>query len=305
MNTNKFKVTGEKKIELKDYQSKIKAPAAERVTAQLAGNLGAISALQDKLYADRKEGLIIIIQGMDASGKDGIVRHVMSGVNPQGVNVYSFKQPSQQDLMHDYLWRITPCIPERGKIAIFNRSYYEDVLIVKVRELYKKFNMPKRCNQEEVVEKRYEQIVNFEQYLWDNGIRVVKIFLHLSKDEQKKRLLERIDDEAKNWKFSKSDIEERAFFEDYQDAYEKAINATASKRAPWYIIPADKKPVARLAVSEIVMQTLIDMKPSYPDLPLEIKECLQDCKSLLLAEDEQTEDKEKKNEDKEKKNNED
>jgi PPK2 family polyphosphate:nucleotide phosphotransferase len=213
---------------------------------------------------------------MDAAGKDGLVSHVMGGVNPQGVDVYSFKQPTPRELLHDYMWRVVPYLPERGKIAIFNRSYYEDVLVVRVHELHRQLNLPERCT-DDIFCKRYEQIRHFEKYLWENGIRVVKIFLHLSKEEQKKRLLSRIEDKSKNWKFSLADAKERVFWDDYQTAYEDALNATATFHAPWYVIPADKKPAARLIAGEIILCALKNINPAYPELSARQKEELQEC----------------------------
>lgn len=284
MNIQKLAVTGEEKISLSDFECQvdIKGMTKEDIQKDLSDNLKKISKLQDKLFSEKKEGLLVIFQGMDAGGKDGAIRHVLSGINPQGVDVCSFKKPSTEDLLHDYLWRVVPSLPERGKIAIFNRSYYEDVLVVKVRELHKQYTLAKRCITDDFFDKRYKQIVNFEDYLWENGIRVVKIFLNLSANEQKKRLLERIDDETKNWKFSTSDIEERQFWGEYQKAYQKAINNTATKQAPWYVVPADKKPVARLAVSEIILKSLLEIDPEYPVLPDEVKNCLAKCKASLL-----------------------
>ena len=198
-----------------------------------------IFALQDKLYADAKEGLIIILQARDAAGKDSTIRHVMGGINPQGVQVFSYKQPSKDELAHDYLWRCVTNLPKRGMIAIFNRSYYEDVLVVKVHELYKGYHMAERClNPDTIIENRYRQIRHFEEYLYDNSYRVVKILLNVSKEKQKQRFLERIDLPEKNWKFSQSDMAERALWDQYNDAYERAVNATATKENPWYVIPA-------------------------------------------------------------------
>ncbi|MCL2775747.1 MAG: polyphosphate kinase 2 family protein [Oscillospiraceae bacterium] len=255
----------------------------EEIQNRMEDNLKEINKYQDKLYAGKTEGVIILLQGMDAAGKDGLVSHVMGGINPQGVDVYSFKSPSAEELAHDYLWRIMPCIPERGKIAIFNRSYYEDVLVVKVHKLYLNQNLPARCL-DDIFEARYKQINHFEKYLWENGIRIVKIFLHLSKDEQKKRLLSRINDESKNWKLSMADVKERGFWDDYQSAYQDAINATASHCAPWHIIPADKKPVARLIASEIILRTLKDIDPKYPKLSDDMRKEIKECENTLKSE---------------------
>jgi len=280
-NLKKLTFTGEHKLDLLTQPCKIKTgKTKEADQASINANLEEMAKLQDKLYADKTEGLIILLQGMDAAGKDGLISHVMSGVNPQGVDVYSFKEPSAEELAHDYLWRIARRLPERGKIAIFNRSYYEDVLVVKVHELYKHQGLPARCL-DEIFEKRYEQIRNFEKYLWENGFRIIKLFLHLSKEEQRDRLLERIDDKAKNWKFSLSDVKEREYWDDYQTAYQDAVNATSAPHAPWYVIPADKKPTARLIASEIILRTLEEINPDYPKLSDELKQEIAACEEQL------------------------
>ena len=251
-------------------------------------NLEKMTELQDKLYADGREGVILVLQAMDAAGKDSIVKHVMGPLNPQGVDVISFKQPTGEELAHDYLWRAHRAIPRRGYIGIFNRSYYEDVLVVKVHELQHGYQMPERCldeNSKEFFDKRYRQIRNFEEYLYENGYRVVKVFLHVSPEEQKKRFLERIDDETKNWKFSASDIKERAHWEEYMHAYEEAIAHTATEHSPWYVLPADQKWYTRYLVSEIMVKALAACDPQYPDLPQTEKDELAACKAQLIAED--------------------
>ncbi len=243
--------------------------------------------LQQRLYADGKEGVIFVLQAMDAAGKDSTIRHVMGPLNPQGVEVVSFKQPGAAELAHDYLWRAHSAVPSRGNIGIFNRSYYEDVLVVKVHDLQNRYKIADRCldkSADDFFEKRYRQINNFEEYLYENAYRVVKIFLHVSKEEQKKRFLERIDNPAKNWKFSSSDLKERKFFDKYMVAYEDAIEATATKHAPWYVLPADQKWYTRYIVSEIVVKTLTDCKANYPQLPKTELEALDSCKAELLAE---------------------
>ena len=249
-------------------------------------NTQLMADLQDKLYAEGREGVVVLIQAMDAAGKDSTVKHVMSGVNPQGVEVTSFKQPSSLELSHDYLWRAVLALPERGRIGIFNRSYYEDVLIVRVHELQKGYRMPKRCvdmGKDEFFARRYKQIANFEEYLWENGYRVIKIFLNESLEEQKKRFLDRIENPAKNWKFSAADLKERALWPVYMDAYEKAINATATKHAPWYAIPADQKWYARWLVSEAIVKTLQEIDPRYPELSDKQKVDLLECTRQLLG----------------------
>lgn len=252
-----------------------------------AENSARMVELQDKLYAEGKEGVVIMVQAMDAAGKDSVIKHVMSGLNPQGVKVCSFKTPTPEELAHDYLWRAVRNLPERGSIGLFNRSYYEDVLVVRVHKLKDTYSMPDRTldmDEDEFFERRYKQISNFEEYLWENGYRLLKIMLNVSLDKQKERFLERIDDESKNWKFSAGDLRERALWPEYMDAYEKAINGTASKHAPWYVIPADQKWITRYLVSEAVVKVLEDCDPHYPDLPDDQRATLQACREQLLSE---------------------
>ncbi|ADY55887.1 Polyphosphate:AMP phosphotransferase [Syntrophobotulus glycolicus DSM 8271] len=251
-------------------------------------NLLKMQELQDRLYAENKEALLIIFQGMDASGKDSAVKHVMGGVNPQGINVHNFKKPSSEELDHDYMWRSMRVIPERGKIGVFNRSYYEDVLVGKVHKLYQESYLPDRCKTDKIFEQRYQQIKNYERYLYENGIRVIKFFLHISKEEQKKRFLERIEDDQKNWKFSDSDMIERDYWEEYQRAYHDAINATATRIAPWYVVPSDKKWFGHFIISETIIDTLEKINPQYPAVTRERKERLLEFRSKLLREEEQS-----------------
>ena len=226
-----------------------------------------LSKLQGLLYANNRYSLLLIFQAMDAAGKDGAIKHVMSGVNPQGCEVFSFKHPSAEELDHDFLWRTTCHLPERGRIGIFNRSHYEEVLIVRVHpELLKAEGLPEEITDaKDLWRERYRSIVDLEDHLHRNGTRVVKFFLHISKEEQRKRFLERIDDPDKNWKFSQDDLKERGLWKDYMDAYEKCLSATSTKRAPWYIVPADDKKNARLIVSKIVLETLQDLKMQHPE----------------------------------------
>lgn len=238
--------------------------------------------LQDKLYAENKEALLIIVQAMDAAGKDGAIKHVMSGMNPQGIDVHNFKKPSSEELDHDYLWRAMRVMPEKGKICIFNRSYYEDVLVGKVHNLYKDSQLPDRCKTENIFNDRYHQIRNYEKYLYENGIRVIKFFLHISKEEQKNRFLERIDDNDKNWKFSDYDMIERDYWDEYMKAYSDAINATAADIAPWYIVPSDKKWFARLIISEVIIKKLEDIDPKYPTVSQERKDKLLEFRRKLI-----------------------
>jgi PPK2 family polyphosphate:nucleotide phosphotransferase len=225
-----------------------------------------LSALQDLHFASHTYALLLIFQGMDAAGKDGAIRHVMSGVNPEGCEVFSFKQPSAEELDHDFLWRTTCRLPERGRIGIFNRSYYEEVLIVRVHpEILRSQGLPAELRDEkDIWEQRYNSIVNLEKHLYRNGTRIVKIFLHLSRNDQRKRFLERIDEPEKNWKFSTSDIHERKYWKQYMQAYEECLQATSTLHAPWFVVPADDKENARLIVSQIVLDALADLKMSYP-----------------------------------------
>lgn len=225
-----------------------------------------LSSLQNLLYANARYSLLLIFQAMDAGGKDSAIKHVMSGVNPQGCQVFSFKQPSAEDLAHDFLWRTTRCLPERGRIGIFNRSYYEEVLIVRVhRDILHREPLPKELLEDKDLWKgRYRSIREFESHMARNGTRVLKFYLHLSKAEQKQRFLARLESPEKNWKFSAADLEERKHWDDYMDAYEKAIEETATEDAPWYIVPADDKKNARLIISQAIISTLRDLPMDYP-----------------------------------------
>jgi PPK2 family polyphosphate:nucleotide phosphotransferase len=232
----------------------------------LAEHVTRLSSLQQLLYATNRHAVLLIFQAMDAAGKDGAIRHVMSGVNPQGVQVFSFKHPSAAELEHDFLWRTTRDLPERGRIGIFNRSYYEEVLIARVHpEILRSEGIPDTPHDEKTLwHDRYRSITDLERHLHGNGTRIVKFYLHLSKDEQRKRFLDRIDDREKNWKFSTADIEERKFWKHYMKAYEKCLSATSMRDTPWYVVPADDKENARLIVSQIVLDTLEELDMSYP-----------------------------------------
>jgi PPK2 family polyphosphate:nucleotide phosphotransferase len=234
----------------------------------LQTQIDALSQLQTVLYADNRYSVLIVLQAMDAAGKDGAIKHVMSGVNPQGCQVFSFKHPSATELDHDFLWRTAGCLPERGQIGIFNRSYYEEVLIVRVHdEILRAQNLPDSVlKQKDFWQRRYQSIVNFEQHLANNGTLILKFFLHLSKDEQKKRFLERIDNPDKNWKITRADIEERKYWPQYMDAYEACISATSTDHAPWFIVPADDKKNARLIIADTILQGLKGLDISYPTL---------------------------------------
>ncbi len=251
---------------------------------KLEENIKTLDALQEKLYASNNYSLLIILQAMDAAGKDGIIKHVMTGLNPQGTQVVTFKAPSTNELDHDYLWRIHKAAPERGRIGIFNRSHYEDVLVVRVHNLEKNQQLPSELIDDKIWKKRFKQINDFEKHLYENGTVIVKIFLNLSKDEQKKRFLARLDDETKNWKFSAADLKERQYWDVYQNCYEEAINATGKKHAPWYVVPADNKWYSRLVVSEILIKTLKNIDIGFPSLSNEQKENLADCRQKLMEE---------------------
>ena len=234
--------------------------------AKMAENNRRIDELQAKLYAEKKEGVIFLFQAMDAAGKDGTIRAVLTCLSPHGVHEAAFKAPSSDELAHDYLWRVAAQVPAKGEIAIFNRSHYEDVLIGKVKELYRSQVNARRIDLDKVIKHRYEDIRNFEEYLYRNNVRTVKIFLNVSKEEQAKRFLSRIEEPEKNWKFSGSDYEERAYWDAYQEAFESAINATSTEHCPWYVVPADHKWYMRYVVSEIILATLKDMDPQYPEV---------------------------------------
>jgi PPK2 family polyphosphate:nucleotide phosphotransferase len=247
-----------------DFTKEEHKPAAKEA---LALGVAALADLQDKLYAQDKWAVLLIFQAMDAAGKDGAIKHVMSGVNPQGCQVYSFKSPSAEDLDHDYLWRCMKCLPNRGHIGIFNRSYYEEVLVVRVHpEFLAKQKLPPELVGKNIWDNRFKDIRNFEQYLARNGVVVLKFFLHVSKKEQKRRFLERIDDPLKNWKFSSNDANERDFWNDYMEAYEEMIQETATKHAPWYVVPADNKWFTRVVVAAAVIEALADLDLAYPQV---------------------------------------
>jgi PPK2 family polyphosphate:nucleotide phosphotransferase len=245
----------------------------------------ALAAMQEVLYAQDRWSLLVIFQAMDAAGKDGAIKHVMSGVNPQGCQVFSFKAPSTEDLDHDFLWRCQKHLPERGRIGIFNRSYYEEVLVVRVHEkILKSQKLPERLLTDDIWENRFKDIRNFEKYLTRNGVMVIKIFLNVSKDEQKKRFIERVDNPDKNWKFSAADARERGYWKDYMHAYEEMIQNTSTDDSPWYVVPADNKSYARIVVASAIIEALASMKLEYPKVSDEKIAELQEIKKSLLAE---------------------
>jgi PPK2 family polyphosphate:nucleotide phosphotransferase len=268
MKIEKFLIPEGAKLDLKDHPTDFTGDYTDKKEAEedLAKNIAKLRELQDVLYAEDRQSLLIIFQAMDAAGKDGAIEHVMSGVNPQGCHVVSFKQPSDEELSHDFLWRCAKNAPERGKIGIFNRSHYEEVLVVRVHpQILASQHLPDEImNDKQIWKKRFEQIRNFESNLAANGTQILKFFLNVSKEEQKARFLSRIAEEEKNWKFSMGDVKERGFWKDYMEAYTDAIKNTSTEAAPWYIIPSDKKWFTRLAVSEVIVKKLASMKPSYP-----------------------------------------
>jgi PPK2 family polyphosphate:nucleotide phosphotransferase len=263
-----FRVQSGENVDLSKRPTMVKPFCKSKKNYQkhLREHVEELSSLQQLHYASNRYALMLVFQGMDAAGKDGAIRHVMSGVNPQGCEVFSFKQPSAEELEHDFLWRTTCHLPERGRIGIFNRSYYEEVLVVRVHpEILRSQGLPEALRDEKSIwQERYHSIVNLESHLFHNGTRTVKVFLHLSKDEQRKRFLERIDEPDKNWKFSLSDIHERKYWKHYMKAYEACLNATSTHHAPWYVVPADDKDDARLIVSKIVLDALDGLKMAYP-----------------------------------------
>jgi PPK2 family polyphosphate:nucleotide phosphotransferase len=264
-----FRVRPGEKVKLREWPTIVKpfCKTKEQYQTLLEKHIAELSALQQLHYASNRYALLLIFQGMDSAGKDGAIRHVMSGVDPQGCEVFSFKQPSAEELEHDFLWRTTRCLPERGRIGIFNRSYYEEVLIVRVHpEILHAQGIPEELLDGKTIwQERYRSILDLEKHLHRNGTRIVKFFLHLSREEQRKRFLERIDDPRKNWKFSQSDIEERNLWPDYMKAYEDCLSATSTRHAPWYVVPADDKENARLIISQIILDTLKSLKLSYPE----------------------------------------
>ena len=265
---NDYRVKPGKKVKLEQWPTMGKpvCPSDKEYRRTLADHVKQLSELQQLHYAENRYALLIIFQGMDASGKDGAIRHVMSGVNPEGCEVHSFKQPSAEELEHDFLWRTTRVLPERGRIGIFNRSYYEEVLVVRVHpEILRKQGLSEELRDEKTIwDQRYRSIVDFERHLYHNGTRTIKVFLHLSREDQRKRFLARIDEPHKNWKFSVADIHERKYWKQYRKVFEDCLCATSTDHAPWFIVPADDKDSARLIVSRIVLDALGDLNLAYP-----------------------------------------
>ena len=280
-----YRVTRGDKFRLKDFDPTDTngLKSKERAREALAGGVELLSHLQEKLYAQDRWALLLIFQAIDAAGKDGAIKHVMSGVNPQGCEVFSFKSPSAEELDHEYLWRTHSRVPSRGKIGIFNRSYYEEVLVVRVHpEFLQTQKIPEKLVTKDIWNERYEDINAFERYLTRNGVVIRKFFLHVSKKEQKQRFLERLEDSKKNWKFSMADVKERGFWKDYQAAYEEMIRHTATKHAPWYVIPADNKWFTRLAVSAAIVDALWELDLAFPDVGKEKRKELAAVRGALL-----------------------
>lgn len=279
-----FQVTDGESFRLDDFHAADTKDllSKDQAAELMERNLRELQDLQEKLYAQDQWALLLIFQAMDAAGKDGVIKHVMSGVNPQGCQVFSFKQPSAEDLSHDFLWRTTKCLPERGHIGIFNRSYYEEVLIVRVhQELLAKQHLPPQLVTKRIWKERFEDIRNLESYLTRNGIVVRKFFLHVSKEEQRQRFLKRLDEPEKNWKFSDADVHERQYWKDYTSAYEDMIRHTATPEAPWYVIPADHKWFMHVAASSAIIDTLEGLKVAFPTVDPARRKELEGARSLL------------------------
>jgi len=287
--SEQYRIGNGEKFRLKDFATEAKKdPVSEDkslINQTLQLGVDALSKMQDILYAQDKWSLLLIFQAMDAAGKDGAIKHVMSGVNPQGCQVMSFKAPSTEELDHDYLWRCIKHLPERGRIGIFNRSYYEEVLVVRVHEeILKAQKLDEKLVTKKIWQERFKDIRNFEKYLNHNGTIVVKFFLNVSKEEQKKRFIERIENPDKNWKFSSADVGERTFWKDYMSAYEEMIRNTSTNESPWYVVPADDKPYARIVIASAIINALDDLKLEYPKVTKEKVAELNLIKESLLAE---------------------
>jgi PPK2 family polyphosphate:nucleotide phosphotransferase len=268
ISTKEYRVSEGEQVRLKKLPTKVQAvyESEDQYKELLTEHVRSMSKHQELLYADSRYSLLLIFQAMDAAGKDGAIKHVMSGLNPQGCQVYSFKKPSAEELAHDFLWRTTCNLPERGRIGIFNRSYYEEVLVVRVHpEILQAESLPRETVQHgDFWERRHRSINDLEKHLYRNGTRILKFFLHLSKEEQRQRFLRRLEDPERNWKFSKYDLVERGFWDEYQKAYEECLTATSTDHAPWYVVPADDKLNARLIISQVVLNTMKDLKMDYP-----------------------------------------
>ena len=286
MKAKKYRFDGTEKCVLKNLPTDSKQDGVEKeeILKKLAKNLKKLDELQNRFYAYSKEGLIIVLQALDAGGKDSLIRHVATGMNPQGVTVSCFKRPTSEELAHDYLWRVNKVLPKRGEIAIFNRSYYEDVITASVLKLKDSYEMADRVtgvSNKKFIEKRMRQVRHYEEYLYENSYRIVKVFLHVSKEEQKKRFLERIDKPEKNWKFEPADLQTRKLFDTYMETFEEVISGTATKESPWYALPADDKWYTRYLFSEILIDAIEQTDPQYPVLDEETKGQLEEYRKEL------------------------
>lgn len=288
INTDEFTFTGKKAVKLDDHKTKLKDVYKNKADYRklMKSFQRKINDLQRMMYAHDRYSMLLVFQAMDAAGKDGTIRAIMSSVNAHGITVHAFKQPSAEELDHDFLWRTTVRLPQRGRIGIFNRSYYEEVLVVKVHPEILRSTQKLPANRtedlEELWQQRYASIRGFEKHLWHNGTRVLKFFLHLGRDEQRQRFLDRIDEPNKNWKFSEGDVKERKFWNDYQQAYQDAINATATKNSPWFVVPADDKKNMRLIVAQIILEQLKSLDMEYPEVTPERRDELQQFRKKLL-----------------------
>lgn len=286
MKADKYAVKGGKKTDIRKLPTNSKDDGVdkEEIIARYEANKAEIALLQDKFYADGREGIIIVIQALDASGKDSAIKNVFSGINPQGVVVHSYKSPTSEELAHDYLWRIHRDVPRRGEIAIFNRSHYEDLVTVRVENIKPHYHMSERIigkDDKTFFAERCEQVNNFEQYLYENGYHIIKIFLHVSKEEQAAQLLERIELPEKNWKFRSDDLKVRDKFDAYLDCFNDVINKTSTKTNPWYVLPGDQRWYTRYLITELLLDTMKSCKPEYPELPDEERAKLDECRRVL------------------------
>ena len=283
VNIDRYRVKEGTKVNLKKYSTAcdVVIDKAKVKSLYFPEVIEKVKDLQEKLYAQNTYGLIIVLQAMDAAGKDGTVNHVFANLDPGGVKVVSFKQPTSEEKDHDYMWRINKALPERGDIGIFNRSHYEDVVVTRVHDLIHQGKMPKNLITKNIWDIRYRQIRDWERYLWENGFHMIKIFLHVSKNEQRDRLAQRILNKKKNWKFSMADINERRYWDRYQELYSEMISATSTEEAPWYIVPADNKWYTRYVVSQIVIRALKDIAPKFPEMSKEIREQLEEFRKLI------------------------
>lgn len=284
-----YRIDGEKKFRLKDYDpaDTAKFTSADKPRAKEALTIGieALSELQDKLYAQDRWAVLLIFQAMDAAGKDGAIKHVMSGVNPQGCQVYSFKAPTSEDLDHDYLWRCIKRMPERGRIGIFNRSYYEETLVVRVhKQILENQKLPSSLITKNIWNERFEDIRNFEKYLTRNGVIIRKFFLNVSREEQRKRFMERLDEPEKNWKFSAADVKERGYWDDYMEAYQDMIRNTSTPDCPWYVVPADNKWYTRIVIAAAIIEALGSLNLHYPKVNAAAREELRLAREKLVEE---------------------